>query len=193
MPSTVRPKALWTSSWQACGNGRCMHAVPMCSDGIRCGPSPAYRSVHRGCALWSPPKQCSACRSAPSIAARIGRLVTVGRTVGVAGALEVATPGLVVATAESREQSAPLRLNRATSSARARYFWHGWFRPIMICSPNLSDGGQGTQKMRGYSGFQDISRYALLWSESECSKGGPRRVQAHSRSGWRSLVHRGTV
>ena len=38
----------------------------MCSDGIRCGPSPAYRSVHRGCALWSPPKQCSACRSAPS-------------------------------------------------------------------------------------------------------------------------------
>ena len=51
------------------------------------------------------------------LAARIGRLVTVGRTVGVAGALEVATPGLVVATAESREQRAPLRLNRATSSA----------------------------------------------------------------------------
>ena len=45
-----------------------------------------------------------------------------GRTVGVAvaGALEVATPGLVVATAESREQCAPLRLNRATSSARPR-------------------------------------------------------------------------
>ena len=75
------------------------------------------------------------------LAARIGRLVTVGRTVGVAGALEVATPGLVVATAESREQRAPLRLNRATSSARhvyQRYFWHGWFRPIIRCSPNLS-------------------------------------------------------
>ena len=55
------------------------------------------------------------------LAARIGRLVTVGRTVGVAGALEVATPGLVVATAESREQRAPLRLNRATSSGAPTY------------------------------------------------------------------------